>query len=206
MNPGVWTASTAAIASLAISLLLSMPAPAVAQTTAAAPEAPAEPAVPRWLVPDRWYLQAGAGTDVDSASAGLIWELDRGWTAFGGARVTATTEVSIGRWHVDDSGGSASSTNTQFGFTPTLRMMSSGPLGIFGEVGIGINVIAPLYRTDDKRFSTAFNFGNHIGVGFRPWGSTGAELSLRAQHFSNAGIKHPNPGENFLQLRWSQPL
>ena len=206
MSAGVRAASTAAIASLAIPLLLSLPAPAVAQATAATPEAAAAPTVPRWLLPDRWYLQAGAGSDVDSANAGLIWELDRGWTAFGGARVSASTEVSIGRWHVDDRGGSASSTNTQVGFTPTLRMTSSGALGVFGELGMGVNVIAPLYRTDDKRFSTAVNFGSHIGIGFRPWGPTGAELGLRAQHFSNAGIKHPNPGENFLQLRWSLPL
>jgi hypothetical protein len=28
---------------------------------------------------------------------------------------------------------------------------------------------------------------------------------LRLQHFSNAGIKKPNPGEDFLQLRLSFP-
>ena len=29
------------------------------------------------------------------------------------------------------------------------------------------------------------------------------EVSLRFQHFSNAGIKEPNPGENFFQVRYS---
>jgi hypothetical protein len=29
------------------------------------------------------------------------------------------------------------------------------------------------------------------------------ELSLRIQHSSNAGIKEPNPGENFLLLRYA---
>lgn len=203
MSPGVRAASTAAIASVAFVLLLS--APAFAQAQAATEKAPASPAVPGWLVPDRWFLQAGAGDDVDSVNAGLQWELDRGWK-LGDARLNAYTELSIGHWHVKDSGGSAGSTNTQLGFTPTLRLTSSGPLGVFGEIGIGVNVIAPLYRTVDKRFSTAFNFGDHIGVGLRPWGPKGAEISLRFQHFSNAGIKQPNPGENFLQLRWSQPL
>ena len=28
------------------------------------------------------------------------------------------------------------------------------------------------------------------------------EVSLRLQHFSNAGIKHPNPGETFVRLRY----
>lgn len=207
MSPGVRAASTAAIASLAFALLLSLPVLADAQTANAPPgDAAAAPAVPRWLKPDRWYLQVGAGENVDAANAGLIWELDRSWTVLGGARLSAYTELSLGHWHVKDGGGSASSTNTQFGFTPTLRVTSSGPLGVFGELGIGVNVIAPIYSTDDKRFSTAFNFGDHIGVGFRPSGPKGAEWSLRIQHFSNAGIKHPNPGENFLQLRWSLPL
>jgi hypothetical protein len=60
-----------------------------------------------------------------------------------------------------------------------------------------------LARTREKRFSTAFNFGDHIGIGYR----TGrGEWSLRLQHFSNAGIDTPNPGEDFVQLRWSMPL
>ena len=29
-----------------------------------------------------------------------------------------------------------------------------------------------------------------------------AEIVLRAEHFSNAGIKPPNPGQNFLELRY----
>jgi len=29
------------------------------------------------------------------------------------------------------------------------------------------------------------------------------ELSLRLSHSSNAGIKEPNPGETFLQLRYA---
>lgn len=205
MSPGVRAATTAALASLAFAALLAAPALANAQSVVDVPEAPASPSVPGWAKPDRWYLQGGVGEHVDSANVGLIWELDRGWTLWG-ARLTASTEVSIGRWHVKDGGGSASSTNTQFGFTPTLRLTSDGALGVFGELGIGVNVIAPIYETDDKRFSTAFNFGDHIGVGMRPWGAKGAEIALRVQHFSNAGIKHPNPGENFLQLRWSQPF
>ena len=35
--------------------------------------------------------------------------------------------------------------------------------------------------------------------------STG-EWSLRFQHFSNGRIKNPNPGENFLQFRYTHRL
>jgi hypothetical protein len=29
------------------------------------------------------------------------------------------------------------------------------------------------------------------------------EIALRVQHYSNGGIKQPNPGINFLQLRYA---
>ncbi len=52
-------------------------------------------------------------------------------------------------------------------------------------------------------FSTRLNFVSQPGVG-RSFGSDGRhKLSLRFQHYSNAGIKSPNPGEDFLQLRYA---
>lgn len=158
-------------------------------------------------MPERWFLQLGTGPGVRSGNVGLIWELDRRWRALGGTLGVAT-EMSIGRWRADrgDGSGADHATTTQLGVTPALRYTSPGAWGAFGEIGIGVNVITPLYRSGDKRFSTAFNFGDHLAVGVRPWGPAGAELSLRYQHFSNAGIEDPNPGENFLQLRLSLPL
>ncbi len=76
--------------------------------------------------------------------------------------------------------------------------------GWFVEGGIGANTIGPLYRNDDKRFSTAFNFGDRVGIG-RRFGDRGRhEISMRVEHFSNGGIKKPNPGENFLQLQYTR--
>ena len=123
-----------------------------------------------------------------SANLGLLWNWDLGKELWRKARASAYTELSLGHWRVDDSGGSAHSTNTQFGVTATLRLTSDGSWGFFGEAGLGANFIVPIYRSIDKRFSTVFNFGEHIGVGMRPWGAQGAEFSLRGQHFSNAGI------------------
>ena len=68
------------------------------------------------------------------------------------------------------------------------------------EVGIGANLLFPIYQTHDKRFSTAFNFGDHLAIGYR---HGNREFALRLQHFSNAGIKYPNPGEDFIQLRYA---
>ena len=49
------------------------------------------------------------------------------------------------------------------------------------------------------RFSTEFNFGDHIGLG-RKFGADG-EIELRAEHDANGGYRNPNPGENWFQLR-----
>jgi len=72
----------------------------------------------------------------------------------------------------------------------------------FVEGGIGATVTSSVYRNFDKHFSTAFNSGDHVGVGYAFGAARKNEIALRAEHFSNAGIKHPNPGQNFVELRY----
>jgi hypothetical protein len=59
------------------------------------------------------------------------------------------------------------------------------------------------YRTPAKEFGTRFNFVDTAGVGRSFGAQRKHELGLRLVHMSNAGIKEPNPGENFLQLRYA---
>jgi lipid A 3-O-deacylase len=60
------------------------------------------------------------------------------------------------------------------------------------------------YETPRKRFSTRWNFYDMVGVGHTYGGPQERhEVGLRLVHTSNAGIKNPNPGENFLQLRYA---
>lgn len=154
-------------------------------------------------VPDKLLVQAGTADQARTLVAGAIWEWP--WMrdfAFGNAG--GYFEASFGRWnsHLDDAAHS-SAWVTQIGLTPVLRwhLLGISPR-VFAEAGIGINVLLPVYRSGDKRFSTAFNFGDHVALGVQ-FGERGSqEVSLRLQHFSNAGIKHPNPGENFVQLRY----
>jgi len=56
---------------------------------------------------------------------------------------------------------------------------------------------------DSRRFSTAFNFGEHLALE-RTFGEDWRmEIALRLQYCSNGGIKQPNSGINFLQMRYS---
>lgn len=151
------------------------------------------------LAPTSAFLQAGIGDQETTAYlAGLTWELP--WHHdFGIGRIAVFTEAAIGRWHTDQRRGSTA-WPTQLSATPTLRLHPSLAPRWFIEAGVGVNYIVPLFNTGHKRFSTEFNFGDHFAIG-RDFGRS--ELSARIEHFSNAGISHPNPGENFGQLRYA---
>ncbi len=151
-----------------------------------------------------FFLQVGGAEDTNMLVAGITW--DWPWhrdNALG--RLSGYWEMSFGRWDTDHPARDASAWVTQFGITPVLRLYPASWGGRwFVEGGIGVNLLLPVYRSRDKRFSTSFNFGDHLAVGRRFGKHAEHELSLRLQHFSNAGIKSPNPGEDFIQLRYSR--
>ena len=71
------------------------------------------------------------------------------------------------------------------------------------EAGVGVVLLDRLYISQEKKVSTRLNFGTHLGAGryfgaWRPY-----ELALRVQHVSNTRIKKPDPGANFVQLRYA---
>ena len=55
-----------------------------------------------------------------------------------------------------------------------------------------------------REMSTRYNFASHMGVGLWLDNARRHALLLRVEHVSNARIKRPNPGENFLQVRYER--
>ncbi|AKJ27454.1 acyloxyacyl hydrolase [Caldimonas brevitalea] len=154
--------------------------------------------------PEIGFLQQGWADGVRATTAGVIWPWSRHW-AWGGGHLSGYWEAALSRWSADGGDqGRDRSWITQVGVTPVFRWRPGGQDGAwFVEGGIGLTLMTPIYRNGNKRFSTAFNFGDHLAIG-RNLGQQGRhELSLRVQHFSNAGIRHPNPGEDFVQLRYA---
>jgi lipid A 3-O-deacylase len=166
----------------------------------AASSACAAPALESPLVSST-FVQAGFANDARAYVVGASWNW-RWKKSLRWGEITGYWESSIGQWRTRHGPeGDHSALVTQVGLTPVLRWAPGGTTSrLFLELGIGANVLFPIYETDDKRFSTTFNFGDHLAVGHRVGRH---EVSLRLQHFSNAGIRHPNPGENFLQLRYA---
>jgi hypothetical protein len=56
--------------------------------------------------------------------------------------------------------------------------------------------------TPRKSFGSQWNFYDMMGIGHSFGAEHEHELAVRWVHVSNAGIKKPNPGQDFLQLRY----
>ncbi|MBS0341534.1 MAG: acyloxyacyl hydrolase [Proteobacteria bacterium] len=92
----------------------------------------------------------------------------------------------------------------QIGAIAVLRYrFGQGASPWFGEAGFGGTVMDRIYHSVDRHFSTSFQFTEVLGGGYSFGEGGRQELSLRMQHFSNADIKRPNPGETFVRVRYA---
>lgn len=155
-----------------------------------------------WPERSAFFVQLGASDDAKAFTAGATYDLR--WSR---GHLHSFVETSFGRWNGEKAPGEdGGAWIVQVGLTPVLRWHPGGSPRWYLEGGVGANLLLPVWRSRDKRFSTVFNFGDHLAVG-RRFGDDGKhELALRIQHFSNAGIRRPNPGENFVQLRYTRRL
>jgi hypothetical protein len=153
------------------------------------------------FAPRGFFTQVGVAEEVTAATAGAMWSV-RGNPVR--SRWGVYVEASVSRWNSRGGHPSESGVLTQIAAVPVVRYrFADGGSPWFVEGGIGATVTSSVFRSADKHFSTAFNFGDHVGFGVAFGPARKDELVLRAEHFSNAGIKHPNPGENFVQLRYA---
>ena len=164
----------------------------------------AAPAAAQGLRPASFFGQIGlAEHGTNSATAGVAWPWS--WrTQLAGAELGGQTEAYVSLWNADDFGGGRQSF-VQLGVVPVFRLrFDGGRSNWFLEGGIGITWMNRRYRTPDTQFSTTGNFHDMLGVGYSFGAQREQELSLRLVHFSNASIKKPNPGIEFLQLRYGR--
>ena len=70
---------------------------------------------------------------------------------------------------------------------------------IYGEFGIGISFIDDTLFAG-KNISTHYQFEDRIGIGYEFGKNYRYKIALRYFHYSNGGIKKPNPGLDFLSL------
>lgn len=149
-----------------------------------------------------WYVQ-GAVMEGNGHAANLGVTLPwKQWTSsLGSGQVTGHWDIFVSRWSSRQHTGRQQT--SVLGVVPSLRWRGDqGRSAWFAQTGVGVTWADKLYSTPHKAFSTRYNFASHLAVGMNFGARREHELMLRIEHFSNADIKKPNPGENFLQLRY----
>ena len=148
------------------------------------------------------FVQLGEGDRaVRNATLGLTRSIDA-LTPSATSRWSFYGEAALGEWFTHGRDNGQRSRFTRIGLTPVVRYRVAGRL--FVEAGIGLNVILPEFRDGNRSFATTFNFGDHLAIGTRFGAGDANELALRVEHYSNGGIREPNPGQNFLSLRFAR--
>jgi hypothetical protein len=103
-------------------------------------------------------------------------------------RIGGYWDLAVGVWDNSDE------STADIGVTPVFRLEGER---LYVEAAIGAHLVQR--RISQHRiFSTAFQFGDHLGIGMR---ARNYDLGIALQHLSNASIRHPNPGINFLLVR-----
>lgn len=147
---------------------------------------------------------AGAGEE-STARYGISLKRDweKKWFAEKDWYLSGYWEGGVGNWKGDE-GSTGNDSITTVSLTPVFRLQPQRP----GENGIlpyidfavGIYILSDT-TIGDRNLSTSFQFGSQIGVGFRFGKKQEFEIGYLFEHLSNASIKKPNPGINFLLLR-----
>jgi hypothetical protein len=86
--------------------------------------------------------------------------------------------------------------------TPVFRFERQA---IYLEGAVGFHLVSNRISAH-RTFSTAFQFGDHLGAGVRFGPGRRYDLGVRVQHISNGGVSSPNPGINFLLMRLQYSL
>lgn len=155
------------------------------------------------LRPDGISIAVGPGRDhARMAGVGVVWDWDFERMRRK-AELTAHTELLVNRWRADAFGGGHLDL-TQYVVLPSLRMrLARGASPWFIEFGIGASWLDKTYATPDRTFGSRWNFYDMLGAGYSIGGVDGShEVGLRWTHTSNLGIRDPNPGQDFIQLRY----
>ena len=147
-----------------------------------------------------WALSAhyGQGDEYRRVMLGVesapLWSYSFGP---GRRRIDLTTEFGVSYWKAKRSG--PNDDVWQLNAVPMFRWWPAERF--FIEGGIGATVFSRTRFAGDQ-LSTLFQFGDHIGAGYQLTPSV--RLGARVSHFSNAGIKSPNPGLDIFQLTYVQ--
>jgi hypothetical protein len=88
------------------------------------------------------------------------------------------------------------------GAAPVLRLEgnSGREFTPYLEASVGLNLLSQTRINESRQFSTAFQFGEFLGLGTTFGENRRYDVALRVEHVSNGGIKKPNDGLTYGAL------
>jgi len=144
------------------------------------------------LAIDSFSIEGGTGTsETNMVRVGLQWHGRTRWFEHTGWHVARYLELAFGGWNGEHG------TVYDLGFTPVFRLARARG-SPYIEAAIGFHALSDLDIGRGRETSTRFQFGDHVGIGVV---RGRYDFGVRLQHLSNGGIRNPNPGINFVQLR-----
>jgi len=151
-------------------------------------------------------LTLGEGPHAKAIDVGLQIPVQPPWAFLRSPKISTNVEFDIGYW--EGRGGTQNNHLVEVAVLPTVRYFPGDAVNgcFYLEGGIGAHLLSHVRIKEDRTLSTAFQFGDFLGIGWRFGQAAKYEIGLRAHHVSNGGIKEPNPGVNFLQVRFVVPF
>jgi hypothetical protein len=149
---------------------------------------------------DGMALELGSGDGPDMVRIAAQWDWGRRWFQGAEWHLGGYWDFGLGYWKDGDVLPGQNEDVAEIGLTPVFRLQRNGLSGPYLEAGIGAHVLSRT-QLGDKRLSTQFQFGDHLGFGYRVGARRAWDVAYRFQHLSNGGIKKPNDGINFHQVR-----
>lgn len=150
---------------------------------------------------DQFGIQFGPGVadhDVKKLDLGVVWDPGLQWWHFAGFHFTVVGEFHAAYWQLSEA-AATQPTIWEFGVTPVFRIIKdSGWIRPFFDAGVGMRMLTHVELTPDRTLSSAFQFADMVGIGAQFGDRQNYQAGLRFQHISNADIKTPNPGLNFV--------
>lgn len=138
-----------------------------------------------------WLLQYGADNKLHRLTVNyktpVLWR-----HSLLGKRLDLVGEIGLSYWHSTRRDGRDA---VQLHAVPMFQWWLTERFYL--EAGIGLTAFSRS-TVGNRRLGSAFQFGDHIGLGYQLNDATC--ISLRASHFSNAGLTSPNDGVNSYQL------
>jgi lipid A 3-O-deacylase len=146
----------------------------------------------------RWSLHWGTG--FEQQRIGVHWESPPTWTStWLGRSVDLSHEIGVAQWsYTGPNHPGQTRSLTQASAIPIFRWWVGE--SVFLEGGIGATWVSNT-ALGPRKLSTHFQFGDHVGVGYRMGPSS--LLGWRHSHYSNASIKRPNQGLDIFQITLS---